>query len=81
MTSGDFFRDITLRVCSSLDIRVSLDRCFALLRQHLPVDTLFLDIHDPKLGAIRRIAQTSGAGSENYQWKNQRPWRCSRTGY
>ena len=65
MTSGDFFRDITLQVCSSLDIRVSLDRCFTLLRQHLPIDTLFLDIHDPKLGAIRRIAQSSTSGPVN----------------
>ena len=56
MPSVDFFREITLRICSSLDIRVATNRCFDFLRQHLPLDELFLDIHDTQLGAIRRIA-------------------------
>ena len=52
----DFFREITLSICSSLDIHVAINRCFSLLRQHLPLDELFLDIYDVQLGAIRRIA-------------------------
>lgn len=56
MASVDFFREITLLVCSSLDIGVSINRCFDFLRQHLPLDNLFLNIHDAKLGAIRQIA-------------------------
>ncbi len=63
MSSVDFFREITLRVCSSLDIRVSIKRCFDFLCQHLPLDDLFLDIHDTQLGAIRRIAHTNRMGS------------------
>ncbi len=56
MSSVDFFREITLLVCSSLNIRVSINRCFDFLRRHLPLDDLFLTIHDTQLGAIRRIA-------------------------
>jgi len=55
----EFFREVTLRICSSLEIGTALKRCFQYLRQVLPVDEVFLDIHDPQLGAIRRIA--SGA--------------------
>jgi transcriptional regulator with GAF, ATPase, and Fis domain len=52
----EFFREVTLRICSSLDIKSALSRCFEYLRQALPLDGLFLDIHDAQLGAIRRIA-------------------------
>ena len=64
MSSVDFFREITLRICSSLDIRVAISRCFELLRQHLPLDELFLDIHDEQLGAIRRIAYAAESRSD-----------------
>ena len=59
MSSVDFFREITLLVCSSLNIRVSINRCFDFLCRHLPLDDLFLNIHDTQLGAIRRIAHAT----------------------
>ena len=58
----EFFREITLRICSSLDIKVALTRCYAYLRQHFPLCELFLDIHDPQLSAIRRIAHVAASG-------------------
>jgi transcriptional regulator with GAF, ATPase, and Fis domain len=64
MPSVDFFREITLRVCSSLDIRVSINSCFDFLRQHLPLDHLFLNIHDAQLGAIRQIAHATSSDEE-----------------
>lgn len=51
------FREITLRICSSLDINVAIARTFDYLRAILPLDEIFLDILDPKLGSIRRIAR------------------------
>jgi len=59
----EFFRQTTLRICSSLDIKIALTRCYEYLRQHFPLDELFLDIHDPQLGAIRRLAHVSASGA------------------
>lgn len=55
----EFFREVTLRICSSLDIRASFTRTFDYLQQVFPVDELILDILDTQLGAIRRIAHAS----------------------
>lgn len=55
----DFFREVTLRFCSSLDIGTAIQRSFQYLREVLPVDEMFLDILDPQLGAIRRIAHAA----------------------
>jgi hydrogenase-4 transcriptional activator len=52
----EFFREITLRICSSLDIKTALTRSFEYLRQILPLDELYLNIYDAQLGAIRQIA-------------------------
>jgi transcriptional regulator with GAF, ATPase, and Fis domain len=52
----EFLREITLRICSSLDIKESLRSAFDYLKEHLPVDSLSLFIIDERLGAIRHIA-------------------------
>jgi len=54
--SDEFIREITLRICSSLEIKESLHSAFAYLRGHIPVDLMTLVIVDERLGAIRRIA-------------------------
>jgi len=53
---GEFFRQVTLRICSSLQIDVALSRAFEYLQGFLPLDEMFLDILDADLGADRRIA-------------------------
>lgn len=55
----EFFREVTLRFCSSLDINIAFQRSFQYLREVLPVDEIFLDILDTQLGAIRRIAHAA----------------------
>lgn len=47
--SEDFFRKVTLRFCSSLDIKVAIQRSFKYLQEVMPVDEIFLDIHDLRL--------------------------------
>ena len=61
---GSFFREVTLRVCSSLDIQTAMHRAFPCLAACLPLEHMFLDVLDPALGAIRRIAHVSGNGIE-----------------
>ena len=53
---GEFFRQVTLRICSSLQIDSALSRVFEYLQGFLPLDEMFLDILDANLGADRRIA-------------------------
>lgn len=52
----EFFREVTLRICSSLQINTAFGRVFEYLREHFPMDHMFLDITDKSLGVIRHIA-------------------------
>ena len=56
LNRDEFIREITLRICSSLEIKESLRSAFEYLREHFPLDGLALFILDERLGAIRRIA-------------------------
>ncbi|BDV41624.1 ATPase AAA [Geotalea uraniireducens] len=59
----EFIREITLRICSSLDIKESLHSAFEYLRDYVPLDVLTLFIIDERLGAIRRIAHAFDNGT------------------
>lgn len=61
--SDEFLREITFRICSSLEIKESLRSAFEYLRMHIPLDLLSLIIIDERLGAIRRIAHASENGT------------------
>ncbi len=54
--NDEFLREITLRICSSLEIRESMRSAFEYLREHFPIKMLTLFIIDDHLGAVRRIA-------------------------
>ena len=56
---NEFIREITLRVCSSLEIKQSLHNAFEYLKEHVPLEALVLFIVDERLGAIRRIDDAS----------------------
>ena len=59
----EFIREITLRICSSLEIKESLHSAFEYLREHIPLDSLTLFIIDERLGAVRRIAHALENGA------------------
>jgi transcriptional regulator with GAF, ATPase, and Fis domain len=63
MTMGidrnEFFREVTLKICSSLDTGVAVQRVFSYLERYFPVDEIYLDILDSQLGAIRRIVHVA----------------------
>lgn len=60
----EFFREATLRICSSLDIGVAVKRTFDYLREHFPLDEIYLDIFDIQLGAIRRVTHFANDNGE-----------------
>jgi len=54
-----FFREVTIKICSSLQIKTALNNSFEYLRRHIPIDTLSLGIRDTDLAAIRSVAQVA----------------------
>jgi transcriptional regulator with GAF, ATPase, and Fis domain len=64
MTGRDeFIREITLRICGSLEIKESLRSAFEYLKEHFPLNMLTVFIIDERLGAIRHIEHASGNGA------------------
>ena len=51
-----FFREVTLRICSSLDIETALKRCFEYIRLFMPVVGMSLHILDADLNVLRFLA-------------------------
>lgn len=56
ISKDEFFREVTLRICSSLDIKAALKSCYNYMKEYLPLDFLFLSSIDESLGALRLIA-------------------------
>jgi len=51
-----FFREATLRICSSLDIVTALKRCFEYIRAFIPANGMTLHILDPDLNLLKFVA-------------------------
>lgn len=51
-----FFREATLRLCSSLDIGVALQRCYEYIRQFMPLSQMILHILDFEQNVLRVVA-------------------------
>ena len=51
-----FFREATMRICSSLDIETALKRCFEYIKRFIPVIRMSLHILDPDLNVLRFVA-------------------------
>jgi transcriptional regulator with GAF, ATPase, and Fis domain len=56
---NDFFRQATLRICSSLDMETAMQRSLQYLSEVMPVDHLILGLYDRGLGAMRTISMVS----------------------
>ena len=59
-----FFKEVTIKICSSLNIETALSSAFNYLRQHIPLDNLALTIRDANLAALRRVAQVASTQVE-----------------
>jgi transcriptional regulator with GAF, ATPase, and Fis domain len=62
-----FFREATIRICSSLDIETALKRCFEYIRPFIPVVRMSLHILDADLNVLRFVASVGSdllGGSE-----------------
>ena len=59
---NDFFRKATLIICGNLEIENAMAACLRYMNRLLPVDRMFLQINEPRLGAIRTIAMATAEG-------------------
>jgi len=52
LRTEEFFKEITIRICSSLDIGKALYNCFNYLKNIIPIEELVLVTYDEKFGFI-----------------------------
>ena len=64
MDKNEFFREVTLRLCSHLDIEEGLRACMEYLPRTLPADTLYLQRHEPDLDAMHIVARANAQRGE-----------------
>lgn len=62
MDDNLFFKKATLLICSSLDVEVSLFRSFQFIRSVIPADAIYLNIYEPRIGALRYVAMADADG-------------------
>ncbi len=58
----DFFRRLTLSICSSLDLDKALERCLETLQGRIPAEDIFLILDAPWLGGFYVLAQATVPG-------------------
>ncbi len=51
-----FFREATLRICSSLNIVTALKRCFDYVKIYIPMNRMYFHLHDEDLNLLRSVA-------------------------
>lgn len=59
----EFFQNVTIRICGTLDITKGFKKCFKYLRDFFPMDELSLYWYDGKEGKLRVVAETDTSES------------------
>jgi transcriptional regulator with GAF, ATPase, and Fis domain len=54
-----FFRQVTNRICGTLDIEKGAQQCFQYLKEFFPIDGFYLDVFDRHLGIVKNIVTIS----------------------
>src|SRR4030042_5538277 len=53
---NDFFRNATMKICSSLDFEIAMWRAMQFLKDFIPAEEMYLHLYEIGLGAMRTIA-------------------------
>jgi transcriptional regulator with GAF, ATPase, and Fis domain len=64
---SDFFHQMTILICSSLDIETALQRSLHHLAEFMPADKMHLHLYEQNLGAIKTIAEVTASGSRSLE--------------
>jgi transcriptional regulator with GAF, ATPase, and Fis domain len=65
MDKNEFFREVTIRICSSLEIEKGLLAALRYIKQFIPVSRMAIERYDEKSGAMRTIAKANGDRCES----------------
>jgi transcriptional regulator with GAF, ATPase, and Fis domain len=60
----EFFREISVRICGSLEIDKALARCFEFVRKVMPVDELLVTTYDREAGHLSVLALADSSGAQ-----------------
>ena len=69
----DFFREVTIRICGSLEIEKSLWQCFLYVKKIMPVDELILVVYHRHLGNLEVVATADVNGGALHSIKVAMP--------
>lgn len=58
-----FFREVSIRICGSLEIDKALLACFEYIRRVMPIDELNIIIYDPEIKCIKNVAMVDAHGA------------------
>jgi transcriptional regulator with GAF, ATPase, and Fis domain len=64
LDENEFFRQATLRICSSLDIEKALSNCLQYIRLFMPASGMSLGLLEPTTGFLRSLAVVDHAGGK-----------------
>jgi formate hydrogenlyase transcriptional activator len=59
MDEKNFFREATLIICGNLEIEKAMASCVRYLEPFMPIDTMYLDLYERDIGAMRIIAKAT----------------------
>jgi GAF domain-containing protein len=62
--ANEFFREVTLRLCSHLEIEEGLRACIRYLSRHMPADFIYLERYEEDLIAMRGVARATAGEAE-----------------
>ena len=60
---NEFFREVSVRMCGSLEIDKALRLCFQFVSQVMPVDKLIIMIYDRGTKCFRSVATADSQGA------------------
>ena len=59
---NEFFREVSVRMCGSLEIDKALRLCFQFVSRVMPVDELIILTYDPEIKCLRNLATADSLG-------------------
>ncbi len=61
---NEFFREVSIRICGSLEIEKALWHCFLYVREVMPLDELIMAVFDSGLGSMKIVATADSEGGK-----------------
>jgi transcriptional regulator with GAF, ATPase, and Fis domain len=64
INENEFFRQLTVGICCSLDMNTALSRCLDYFKNYLPVSKMYLNVYEPGLSVLLNLSTVTCSGIE-----------------